>query len=97
MSPLRVCGGCMYEFAGPKRTRRGGKVLIADAERMQRGATADPRPAFVADPSLRASGRRYGAVSRVRFGSRDTSAADPPRSPFAVWVHSIVLLLNRNN
>ncbi|RXN24225.1 hypothetical protein ROHU_006272 [Labeo rohita] len=31
---------------------------------MQRGATADPRPAFVADPSLRASGRRYGAVSR---------------------------------
>ncbi len=59
---------------------------------MQRGATADPRSAFVADPSLRASGRRYGSVSRVRSGSRDTSAADPPRSHFAVWAASSTLV-----
>lgn len=86
MSPLRVRCGYMFQFAGPKRTRPGGKVLIADAERMQRGAKAGPRSAFVSDPSLRASGRRYGSVSRVRSGSHDTSAADSPRSPFAVWV-----------
>ena len=91
MSPLRVRSGCVYQFACPKRTRRGGKVLIADAEQMQRGAAADPRSTFVADPSLRASGRRYGSASRIRSGSRNTSAPDPPRSPFAVWVLLISL------
>ncbi len=53
-----------------------------DAERSHGGS------AIVADPSLRASERQYGSVSRVRSGGRDTSAADPPRSPFAVWVCS---------
>ena len=85
MSPLWVRDGCMYQFTGPERTRRGGKVLVVDAERRQRGATAGPRSTSVADPTRRASGPRYGSVSRVRSGSRNTSTADPPRSPFAVW------------
>ena len=83
MSPLRFRGGCLYTFAGPKRTRHGGKVLIAGPEWMQHGATADPRSAFVADPSLRSSELRYGSVSRVRSGSRNTAAEV---CPFAVWV-----------
>ena len=85
VGPLWVRDGCLYQFTGPERTRRGGKVLVVDAERRQRGATAGPRSTSVADPTRRASGPRYGSVSRARSGSRDTSAADPARSTFAMW------------
>ena len=62
VGPLWVRDGCMYQFTGPERTRRGGKVLVVDAERRQRGATAGPRSTSVADPTRRASGPRYGSV-----------------------------------
>ena len=89
MSPLWVRDGCMYQFTGPERTRRGGKVLVVDAERRQRGATAGPRSTSVADPPPWRIQRGVqvdpdtGPFSRARSGSRDTSAADPARSTFA--------------
>ena len=54
----------MYQFAGPKRTRRGGEALIADAE--QRGATAE---------FLSASGPRYGSVPEADIHPRQVRCA----------------------
>ena len=53
-----------YQFAGPKRTRRGGEALIADAE--QRGATAE---------FLSASGPRYGSVPEADIHPRQVRCA----------------------